>query len=266
MKQLDLFGNDIKKKIAFVTTKSKCYEDFIAKFEDAKTTDDCFTPPAVYNAVVDYVFKKYNLPEDMPIIRPFFPGGDYENTEYPAGSVVIDNPPFSIQSQICMFYLSSNIPFFLFANHLTLFGIKSDGLQYVLCGSCVTYANKAKVNTSFVTNLHSDKSQIIMLGGVLKKMIERAQKIEKANQQYKVVPNPHVMNSARLAKFVRRNQDITISGNHLQRCKWDKLFGGGFVIDTETVKMLEEIPEEIPEEIKHVIKHLDEKNCTFAEK
>lgn len=101
-------------------------------------------------------------------------------------------------------------------------------------------------------------------------MIEMAQKIEKANQQYKVVPNPHVMNSARLAKFVRRNQDITISENHLQRCKWDKLFGGGFVIDTDTVKMLEEIHEEIheeiPEEIKHVIKHLDEKNCTFAEK
>lgn len=264
MKQLDLFGNEEKRKFSCATTKSRCYEDFIAKFEDAKTTDDCFTPPVVFGAVVDYVFETYKLPEETKIIRPFFPGGDYENTEYPSGSVVIDNPPFSIMSNIVKFYTDKKITFFLFANHLTLFSIKQEGLQYLVCSAVVRYANGAKVNTSFVTNLHSDKSQIIMLGGVLKKMIERAQKIEKSNQRYKVVPNPHVMNSARLGKFVRRNQDITISENHLQRCKWNKLFGGGFVIDTETVKMLEGIHEgiheEIPEEIKQVIIQLDEKN------
>lgn len=268
MKQLNLFGNDKKKKLSCEQTKSRCYEDFIAKFEDAKTTDDCFTPPVVFGAVVDYVFETYNLPEDTKIIRPFFPGGDYENTEYPAGSVVIDNPPFSILSKIVRFYTEKSIPFFLFANHLTLFDIKTDGLQYLVCDALVKYANGARVKTSFVTNLHKDKSEVIVLSGILKMRIERAQKVDRAENLVKVVPNPHVMNSARIAKYIRRGSDLVIKAEHMQRCKWTKLFGGGFVIDTATVVMLEEIhekiheeiPEEIPEEIKQTIKKLDEKN------
>lgn len=264
MKQLDLFGNDIKKKLSCVQKKSSCYEDFIAKFEDAKTTDDCFTPPVVFGAVVDYVFETYNLPEDTQIIRPFFPGGDYENTEYPACSVVIDNPPFSILSKIVRFYTEKNIPFFLFANHLTLFSVENKGLQYLVCCASVKYANGAKVGTSFVTNMHKDKSEVIVLAGILKSRIEKAQKVERAVKMVKVVPNPHVMNSARIAKYVRGGSDVAIKADHMQRCKWSKLFGGGFVIDTATVMMLEEIPEvipeEIPEEIKQVIRQLDEKN------
>lgn len=264
MKQLDLFGNEKKEKIVCATTKSSTYEDFIAKFEDAKTTDDCFTPPVVFGSVVDYVFETYNLPEETKIIRPFFPGGDYENTEYHAGSVVIDNPPFSIFTKIVRFYTDNNIPFFLFANHLTLFNVELTGLQYIVCGAVVKYANGAKVNTSFITNIHDDKSDVIVLAGILKRKIEKAQKVERAENLVKVVPNPHVMNSARIAKYIRRGSDLAIKAEHMQRCKWPKLFGGGFVIDTATVVMLEEIheeiPEEIPEEIKQVIRQLDEKN------
>lgn len=38
------------------------------------------------------------------IVRPFWPGGDYEDFDYPTGCVVIDNPPFSILSKIVRFY------------------------------------------------------------------------------------------------------------------------------------------------------------------
>ena len=46
------------------------YEKFITKFKAAKTTDDCYTPQPIYEAVVDYVFRKGNLPEDTEIVRP----------------------------------------------------------------------------------------------------------------------------------------------------------------------------------------------------
>lgn len=49
------------------------YEKFITKFKAAKTTDDCYTPQPIYEAVVDYVFRKGNLPEDTEIVRPFRP-------------------------------------------------------------------------------------------------------------------------------------------------------------------------------------------------
>jgi hypothetical protein len=71
------------------------YESYIAKFrEQAKTTDDTYTPPDVYEAVVKYVGTIYDL-TDKVILRPFYPGGDYRNAEYPEDGVVIDNPPFS---------------------------------------------------------------------------------------------------------------------------------------------------------------------------
>ena len=90
------------------------YESYVAKFQDKeKTTDDTYTPKDVYEAVVSYVGEMFDL-TDKQILRPFYPGGDYENAEYPDNGVVIDNPPFSIFTKICKFYSENNIPFFLF--------------------------------------------------------------------------------------------------------------------------------------------------------
>lgn len=41
------------------------YEAFINKFKAAKTTDECYTPQPIYDAVLDYVFEKGTLPR-MP--------------------------------------------------------------------------------------------------------------------------------------------------------------------------------------------------------
>ena len=96
--------------------KTKTYEEFVEKFKPKLTTDDCYTPPEVYEAVKDWAVKEYKL-EDREIVRPFYPGGDYEHFNYIDGSVVIDNPPFSILSKIIDFYMERGIKFFLFAPH-----------------------------------------------------------------------------------------------------------------------------------------------------
>lgn len=69
------------------------YQGFIDKFKPKKTTDDCYTPKPVYDAVRDWVVARYGL-EGRPIVRPFYPGGDYAAMQYPTGCVVIDNPRF----------------------------------------------------------------------------------------------------------------------------------------------------------------------------
>lgn len=90
---------------------NKEYIEFLKKFEVKKTTDDCYTPPAVYDVVLNYVKEKCNI-EGMRVLRPFYPNGDYQNETYDDNCVVIDNPPFSIISQIIRFYLERNINFF----------------------------------------------------------------------------------------------------------------------------------------------------------
>lgn len=60
--------------------KSKTYEEFVEKFKIKKTTDDCYTPPYIYDAVKSWAVNEYGL-EGRPVVRPFYPGGDYENYE-----------------------------------------------------------------------------------------------------------------------------------------------------------------------------------------
>lgn len=163
-KQLELFsGQDTPvTRQSFGNTKKGTkrndvftdYDSFVAKFdkEAPKTTDDCFTPPAVYQAVLDWLRTKVDL-TGKEILRPFYPGGDYQATEYTENSIVVDNPPFSIESQIVDYYLSRGIKFFLFAPYLTLFYYGSKPVTMIVIKSKITYANGAEVNTGFLTNL-----------------------------------------------------------------------------------------------------------------
>lgn len=92
------------------------YDAFVAKFKPKKTTDDCYTPPLVYEAVKTWACKEYDIDPDG-IVRPFYPGGDYEHYVYPSGCTVLDNPPFSILTKICEFYIQHNIRFFSLHRH-----------------------------------------------------------------------------------------------------------------------------------------------------
>lgn len=88
------------------------YEDFTEKFKHKMTTDDCYTPEPVYEAVKRWAVREYGI-DESGIVRPFYPGGDYEHYDYPKGCVVLDNPPFSKLKTIIRFYDEREIDYFL---------------------------------------------------------------------------------------------------------------------------------------------------------
>lgn len=126
------------------------YQEFLQKFEAKKTTDDCYTPDNIYEVVANYVAEHYGV-KKTDFVRPFYPGGDYKKEKYKLSSIVVDNPPFSIISEICRWYSQHGIKFFMFAPTLTIMGIRE--AQKVVCGNSIVYENGASVNTSFVTNM-----------------------------------------------------------------------------------------------------------------
>ena len=164
-KQLELFeGEDLRpqpKRPKVTCNQSNNpivfhdYDSFVAKFNDvAKTTDDCYTPKDIFDEVVKYVGTIVNL-SDKLILRPFFPGGDYENAEYPDNGVVIDNPPFSLFTNIVRFYSARQIPFFLFGPGMTI----ASCCKYctaVIINTTVRWDNGAQVRLNFASNLFGD--------------------------------------------------------------------------------------------------------------
>lgn len=131
------------------------YDSYVAKFiNKEKTTDDTYTPRDVFDAVVKYVGNLVDM-KDKLILRPFYPGGDYENADYPENGVVIDNPPFSMFTKICAFYSAYGIPFFLFGPGLTI----ASCCKYctaVIISEQITFDNGAKIKCNFASNLYGD--------------------------------------------------------------------------------------------------------------
>ena len=136
------------------TESTEEYEEFVEKFKPKLTTDDVYTPDNIYQAVKDFAVEHYQL-QGAPIVRPFYPGADYKSADYPSGCVVIDNPPFSILSEICAWYEEHGVRYFLFAPGLTLFSINAGRSRYLPVGHQIMYHNGAGIPTSFVTNLGS---------------------------------------------------------------------------------------------------------------
>lgn len=48
------------------------YEAFVDKFKPKLTTDDCYTPPIVYDAVAKWTEETYGI-DKRNFVRPFFP-------------------------------------------------------------------------------------------------------------------------------------------------------------------------------------------------
>lgn len=132
---------------------SRQYDAFVAKFAQRESSDDCFTPPNIYEAVVKWCEKKYGV-DRTKIVRPFCPGGDFENFDYPTDCVVLDNPPFSILRKIVRWYSARRIKFFLFCQSLTaLCLLKGEDASLVTINRSILYDNGANVATAFVHNL-----------------------------------------------------------------------------------------------------------------
>ena len=213
------------------------YQEFLKKFEAKKTTDDCYTPDNIYDAVRDWAVEKYEI-GNAAIVRPFYPGGDYKSEKYPSGCVVIDNPPFSIISEICEWYTSKNINFFLFAPTLTLLGIMRGSANYVVCGCGVVYENGASVNTSFVTNMGGNK---IVAAADLREILddENKKNLKKLHRELPKYSYPdEVLTATMLCYMAAHGVSLEISERDVhfiraldaQKASGKGLFGSGFLL------------------------------------
>ena len=219
---------------------SEEYSAFVDKFKPKRTTDDCFTPPNIYEAVREFVFEEYDLPEGIRVMRPFYPGGDYQGEDYSGDCIVIDNPPFSILAQIIRFYMERGVKFFLFAPGIILFNYGAiDGVNFVVTGSNnIVFENGAKVNLGFVTNIGEYRIYCCP------RLHDKLEEINSENQRKLTnsVPKydyPHnVVNAARLGYISAHGTDMRIKARDArfiramdaQRQHGKSIYGGGFLL------------------------------------
>lgn len=214
------------------------YNEFVDKFKEKKTTDDCYTPDNVYDAVADFVASEYGVKrEDM--VRPFFPGGDYRNEKYPECCCVVDNPPFSILAEIQRFYQERGIPFFLFGPTLTIFSAGVPGVCYIPCRVAITYENGASINTSFLTNMET--------GIVVRTLPKLNEALNAANEENLAKIKRHVpkysypsevITAAMVSRWsdlgvdfsVRADECMKISALDAQKEEGSVIYGGGYLL------------------------------------
>ena len=241
-RQLSMFEDDMNlvpytspKKGIGTVERLNDYEGFTEKFKPKKTTDDCYTPPAIYEAVLGWLKAQGYISDDTEIIRPFYPGNDYQAFDYTDGCVVVDNPPFSIYAQIVRWFIANGVKFFLFGPQLTLKVMGAD-VCYLPANVSITYENGAVVATGFVTNL---------INGVrmwTAPTLHRALKL--ASPPNKIVPkNTYPLNlitCATFGKISSREVDFKVMAEDcreirqvesLARVK-KSLFGGGWLLST----------------------------------
>lgn len=216
------------------------YIAFVNKFKPKRTTDDCYTPPLVYETIKDWACREYRIDPEK-IVRPFWPGGDYQAFEYPEGCVVLDNPPFSILSKICKWYLDRNIPFFLFAPSLTAFSGRSlfGRICSIICDAEIVYENGAVVRTAFVTNMGGDVvARTAPELGKLVNQAVRTLRAETARHVPKYEYPDHVVTAALMQRYsrygveweIRREDCVPIGALDHQRTHGKAIFGGGLLL------------------------------------
>ena len=220
--------------------RGETYEEFVAKFEHKKTTDDCYTPQGVYDTVCDWVEKEYGV-DRKNFVRPFWPGGDYLNYNYKVTDIVVDNPPFSILSEICSFYNAYNIPFFLFAPALVMFNSTASKKQtnLVCVGAEIVFENGAHINISFVTSFGNE---YVRSAPDLYKALQKFKPKGKTLPKYKFPIN--VATSAMIGQLSKYGVDFSLNYKschfirRLDNQGKKTVFGGGLLISDKMAKEL----------------------------
>ena len=221
--------------------ESEEYRAFVEKFKPKKTTDDCYTPPEIYDVILRWAALRYGF--DMScVVRPFWPDADFMRYDYPDGCVVVDNPPFSILSKICNAYRTRGIRFFLFAPTLTILSTTGRDsvmeLNHIITKATITYENGATVPTSFITNLEGDGTVIESAPDLSDQIQAKDDELQKANKKVlpKYVYPDHVLTAARVNWFCAHHTPYRL--NRRDCCFISKLdamggksiFGGGLLL------------------------------------
>lgn len=225
-------------------SKGESYEEFVEKFKRKKTTDDCYTPPRIFEVVEKWAREHSKVDiSGLETIRPFYPGGDYEHEDY-EGKVVIDNPPFSIYKKIVDFFVEKDIPFFIFGPALSLCSAMRDTCTAIVSYSEVRYENGAVVRTSFMTNLFGDAGVIISpeLHRAIKAANDENVEREKKTVRKMVYP-AHLTSAAKLGSLaVHLDEDVTILRRDMAYVRGkvgdEKIFGGGLLLSDRAANQL----------------------------
>jgi hypothetical protein len=215
------------------------YQEFVKKFEAKRTTDDCYTPDVVYDAVAEWVASEYNVSR-ANFVRPFYPGGDYQKEKYKPTDIVVDNPPFSILASIIDWYNERGIRYFLFGPQLTLMGTTSNRCACIPIGVGITYANGANVNTSFATNLEPEDIAFRADARLWKMVNDANREYEKSIRKQlpkfiyprNVIMTPTLSAFSRLGiDFVAKKSDVyPISELDQQREAGKAIYGKGYLM------------------------------------
>jgi hypothetical protein len=254
-----------------ISEEDEEYQEFLEKFKLKKTTDDCYTPAPVYEKVAQYVAETYGV-SPASFVRPFYPGGDYQKETYSKDCIVVDNPPFSIMSEILQFYKERGIRFFLFAPTLTLFS-SSSSCTALPCTCALIYENGASVNTSFLTNLEPStvrfRSAPKLQSMVQEGIDEFAKTLRKSLPKYSYPP--HIITSTWVGILSRLgiefsvpvNESEGISGLDSQKPSGKAIFGKGYIV-SDAVKAEREKAErwELSEREYAIIEKLNKKKGT----
>jgi hypothetical protein len=218
------------------------YNEFLDKFDPKKTTDDCYTPDLVYDAVVEWVVEEYGVKQE-DFVRPFYPGGDYQAFKYKDNAIVVDNPPFSILAEILNFYDERKIKFFLFAPALTLFSSSSSSCA-IAVGVGIVYENNANVSTSFLTNLEEDRIRTApTLYNAVQKAVEEVRRQTVAELPKYKYPD-EVVTSAQLSFLSKYGFDFRASKSetaHIRALDEQKaidkgIFGSGYLLSRKAAQ------------------------------
>lgn len=177
--------------------QGETYEEFVDKFKPKLTTDDCYTPPEVYDVVASWAVKEYGW-EDREIVRPFWPGGDYAHFDYPDNCVVIDNPPFSILAKITAFFEKRKIRYFLFAPQLTAFVRQAK--SHIGVGASIIYQNGTVVGTSFIC---SDGPTLRSAPDLYRRITRVVNRLKESKKLPKMEYPPELVTTSRLAAYSR---------------------------------------------------------------
>lgn len=214
------------------------YEKWLEHMEERpSTTDDCITPEAVYEAVLDWAKHEYGIGPGTRILRPFWPGRDYQQEDYGGDCVVIDNPPFSIISQIVRWYEARGVKYFLFAPGLTLFNVAKDfdNVGHVIIHDSVEYQNGAKVATGFITNL---SDALVHVSPQLNRAVLETQKQERSNNAQKArkrIAWPDEIINAATLRMIAPYTELKIGRNECARISkpdnsQSTIYGGGMLV------------------------------------
>ena len=185
-----------------------------------------------------YVEKRWGIDRSR-FVRPFYPGGDYENFVYASDAVVVDNPPFSILGKIKRFYLTRGIPFFLFCPSLTSFSGWDERCDVIVCDANITYENGAVVRTAFCTSLPSDyvAESAPELGEEINRVCDELRHLNSKTLPKYEYPDG-VLTAARLQWMaahhtelrIRRGECCRIAALDSQKAVGKAVFGGGLLL------------------------------------